>query len=142
VATLSLKNLFGTLPGICYGWPKNELHWRGIPNSIIDIALTQTPHLAIVDAIIGMEGDGPLNGTARPLGALVMGSDLVAVDATCCRLMGLPAERIAHLALGAHKKLGRLHEAQITQLGESIATLAQPFKPPPHFEKLLLPQTA
>ena len=29
-ATLSLKNLFGTLPGICYGWPKNELHWRGI----------------------------------------------------------------------------------------------------------------
>jgi len=38
-ATLSLKNLFGTLPGIYYGWPKNELHWRGIPNSIIDIAI-------------------------------------------------------------------------------------------------------
>ena len=38
VATLSLKNLFGTLPGICYGWPKNELHWRGIDNSIVDIA--------------------------------------------------------------------------------------------------------
>ena len=62
-ATLSLKNLFGTLPGICYGWPKNELHWRGIPNSIVDIALTQTPHLAIVDGIVGMEGDGPLVGT-------------------------------------------------------------------------------
>jgi uncharacterized protein (DUF362 family) len=141
-ATLSLKNLFGTLPGICYGWPKNELHWRGIPNSIIDIAMTQTPHLAIVDAIIGMEGDGPLNGTARKVGALVMGTDLVGVDATCCRLMGLPAERIAHLALGAHKKLGRLHETQITQLGESVAALAQPFAPPPHFDKLLLPRTA
>ena len=62
-ATLSLKNLFGTLPGICYGWPKNELHWRGIDNSIVDIALTRTPDLAIVDGIIGMEGDGPLNGT-------------------------------------------------------------------------------
>ena len=62
-ATLSLKNLFGTLPGICYGWPKNELHWRGIPNSIVDIALTRTPDLAIVDGIVGMEGDGPLNGT-------------------------------------------------------------------------------
>ena len=72
-ATLSLKNLFGTLPGICYGWPKNELHWRGIPNSIVDIALTHTPHLAIVDGIVGMEGDGPLNGTAKPVGALVMG---------------------------------------------------------------------
>ena len=99
-ATLPLKNLFGTLPGICYGWPKNELHWRGIPNSIIDIALTQTPHLAIVDGIVGMEGDGPLNGTARPVGALIMGARPVAVDATCCRLMGLPAERIPHLALG------------------------------------------
>src|SRR5207244_3664980 len=47
-ATLALKNLFGTLPGICYGWPKNELHWRGIDNSIVDIALTRTPELAIV----------------------------------------------------------------------------------------------
>jgi uncharacterized protein (DUF362 family) len=141
-ATLSLKNLFGTLPGICYGWPKNELHWRGIPNSIIDIALTQTPHLAIVDAVVGMEGDGPLNGTARKVGALVMGTDLVAVDASCCRLMGLPAERIAHLALGAMKRLGRLQEAEIAQLGEAVAALAQPFAPPPRFDKLLLPQTA
>jgi uncharacterized protein (DUF362 family) len=141
-ATLSLKNLFGTLPGICYGWPKNELHWRGIPNSIIDIALTQTPQLAIVDAIVGMEGDGPLNGTARPVGALVMGTDLVAVDATCCRLMGLPAERIAHLVLGHMKRLGRLHETEITQLGESIASLAQPFARPPRFESLLVPDKA
>jgi uncharacterized protein (DUF362 family) len=138
-ATLSLKNLFGTLPGICYGWPKNELHWRGIENSIIDIALTQTPHLAIVDGIVGMEGDGPLNGTARHVGALVMGTDLVAVDASGCRLMGLPAERIGHLALGAHKKLGRLAEKQIEQLGEPIAGLAQAFTPPPRFDKLLLP---
>ena len=141
-ATLSLKNLFGTLPGICYGWPKNELHWRGIPNSIIDIALTQTPHLAIVDAIVGMEGDGPLNGTARPVGALVMGTDLVAVDATCCRLMGLPAERIAHLLLGNMKKLGRLQEKEITQLGESIAKLAQPFQRPPKFDALLVLESA
>ena len=63
-------------------------------NSIVDIALTRTPHLAMVDGIVGMEGDGPLNGTARPVGALVMGNDLVAVDATGCRLMGLPASRI------------------------------------------------
>jgi uncharacterized protein (DUF362 family) len=130
------------LPGICYGWPKNELHWRGIPNSIIDIALTQTPHLAIVDAIVGMEGDGPLNGTARPVGALVIGTDLVSVDATCCRLMGLPAERIAHLVLGNMKKLGRLQEAEITQLGESIQKLAQPFQRPPKFDALLVRESA
>jgi uncharacterized protein (DUF362 family) len=137
-ATLSLKNLFGTLPGICYGWPKNELHWRGIPNSIVDIALTNTPHLAIVDGIIGMEGDGPLNGVAKPFGALIMGIDLVAVDATCCRLMELPAERIQTLALGALKRLGRIKEAEIPQLGESIASMSKPFAPPPKFESLLM----
>ena len=137
-ATLSLKNLFGTLPGICYGWPKNELHWRGIPNSIVDIACTHTPHLAIVDGIVGMEGDGPLNGTAKFLGAIVMGLDLVAVDATCCRLMGLPADRIPTLVLAAAKQVGTLDEARIPQLGESIASLSQAFEWPPHLERILV----
>ena len=141
-ATLSLKNLFGTLPGICYGWPKNELHWRGIPQSIIDIALTCTPHLAIVDGIVGMEGDGPLNGTARPMGVLVMGADLVAVDATCCRLMGLDPQRVAYLELGRRKKLGRLFEQEIPQLGESITARRQEFALPPKIEKHLLAKPA
>jgi uncharacterized protein (DUF362 family) len=141
-ATLALKNLFGTLPGICYGWPKNELHWRGIDNSIVDIALTRTPELAIVDAVVGMEGDGPLNGTARHVGALVMGHDLLAVDASCCRLMGLDPERIGYLALGAQKKLGRLREAEIPQLGEPIAALAQPFATVPHLDGLRLRRSA
>jgi len=135
-ATLSLKNLFGTLPGVCYGWPKNELHWRGIDNSIVDIALTRTPELAIVDGIVGMEGDGPLNGTAKPFGALIMGADLLALDATCCRLMELDPEQIGYLMLGYLKKLGRLKENEIPQLGETIASLAQPFATVPHMEKL------
>jgi uncharacterized protein (DUF362 family) len=135
-ATLSLKNLFGTLPGICYGWPKNELHWRGIDNSIVDIALTRTPDLAIVDGIIGMEGDGPLNGTAKQMGVLVMGHDLLAVDATCCRLMELDPERIGYLVLGHMKKLGRMSANEIQQLGETIAALAQPFETVPHLQNL------
>lgn len=141
-ATLSLKNLFGTLPGACYGWPKNELHWRGIHNSIVDIALTRPPDLAIVDAIIGMEGDGPLNGTARPLGALIMGSDCMAVDATCCRLMQLDPAQVGYVQLGQLKKLGRLAEGEIPQLGEAIAGLAQPFETLPEFHKLYLGRSA
>ncbi|MGL6096890.1 MAG: DUF362 domain-containing protein, partial [Fimbriiglobus sp.] len=137
-ATLSLKNLFGTLPGICYGWPKNELHWRGIPNSIVDIALTHTPHLAIVDGIVGMEGDGPLAGTAKPVGIVAMGTDLVAVDATCCRVMGLPPERVPTLVLGAAKNLGLLREDLIQQLGEPIAAVATEFELPPGIEKMLI----
>jgi uncharacterized protein (DUF362 family) len=141
-ATLSLKNLFGTLPGICYGWPKNELHWRGIDNSIVDIALTRTPDLAIVDGIIGMEGDGPLNGTAKPFGALIMGPDLVAVDATCCRLMMLDPAKIAYLGLGNMRKLGRLSATEIPQLGETIGSLAQPFETVPHLDALRVKKSA
>jgi uncharacterized protein (DUF362 family) len=141
-ATLSLKNLFGTLPGTCYGWPKNELHWRGIPNSIVDIALTRTPDLAIVDGIVGMEGDGPLNGTAKPMGVLVMGSDLVAVDATCCRLMQLDPAQVPYLVLGRNRKLGKLGEAEIPQLGEQIAALSQPFETVAEFQGWRLGKTA
>ncbi|HUR55418.1 MAG TPA: DUF362 domain-containing protein, partial [Gemmataceae bacterium] len=138
-ATLSLKNLFGTLPGICYGWPKNELHWRGIPNSIVDIAASHLPHLAIVDGITGMEGDGPLAGNAKHVGALIMGADLVAVDSTCCRLMKLPPERVPTLVFAALKRLGRLKESDIPQLGESIASLATEFELPPKIEQHLIP---
>ncbi len=138
-ATLSLKNLFGILPGICYGWPKNELHWRGIPNSIVDIALTHTPHLAIIDAIVGMEGDGPLAGTAKHVGAIVMGLDLLAVDATGCRIMGLPPERLPVLRLAEQKRLGNMKEALIPQLGEPLAAVATQFEMPPEIEKQLVP---
>jgi uncharacterized protein (DUF362 family) len=137
--TLSLKNLFGTLPGICYGWPKNELHWRGIPNSIVDIACTRGPNLAIVDAITGMEGDGPLHGTAKHVGALIMGVDPLAVDATGARLMGIVPERIPTFVLAAAKRVGRMAEAEIPQLGVPIAELAQKFEMPPLIERELLP---
>ena len=137
--TLSLKNLFGTLPGICYGWPKNELHWRGIPNSIVDISCTRPANLAIIDGITGMEGDGPLHGTAKHAGVLVMGLDPVAVDATGARLMGIPPERMPTLVYAAAKRVGRLAEAEIPQLGEAIAKLAQAFEMPPLIERELLP---
>ncbi len=142
VATLSLKNLFGTLPGICYGWPKNELHWRGIDNSIVDIAATRPPDLEIVDGIIGMEGDGPLNGTAKPMGVLIMGCDPVAVDATCCRLMQLDPERVGYLVMAQRKRLGQLAADHIQQLGESIEGRAQPFDTVPHFRSLWMGRLA
>lgn len=142
VATLSLKNLFGTLPGICYGWPKNELHWRGIDNSIVDIAMTRTPDLAIVDGIVGMEGDGPLNGTPKEMGVLIMGADPVAVDATCCRLMKLDPERVGYLVMAGRKKLGLLAERQIEQIGETVEERARPFETVPHFKPVWMGRSA
>src|SRR4029077_16767510 len=96
--TLSMKNLFGVMPGIYYGWPKNVLHHAGISRSILDITAAVRPHLAIVDGISGMESDGPIMGTPKNAGVLVMGTNLPAVDATCTRLMRINPWRIEYLA--------------------------------------------
>ncbi len=62
--TLSMKNLYGTLPGIKYGWPKNVLHHNGIPQTVFDINATLPRAIAIVDGIDCMEGDGPIMGSS------------------------------------------------------------------------------
>jgi uncharacterized protein (DUF362 family) len=124
--TLSMKNLFGVMPGLYYGWPKNVLHQAGIGRSILDINAAVKPHLAIVDGIIGMEGDGPIMGTPKHVGVLVMGTNLPAVDATCARLMKINPSRIEYL-VGASGRLGPIKEHHIEQRGEPIATFAQPF---------------
>jgi uncharacterized protein (DUF362 family) len=92
--TLSLKNMFGIVPGMKYGWPKNSLHWHGIHESILDICATAPIHFVVADGIRAMEGDGPLLGVERSLNRIVLSDDPVAADATCARLMGLAPERI------------------------------------------------
>ncbi|HUY12625.1 MAG TPA: DUF362 domain-containing protein [Terriglobia bacterium] len=133
--SLSLKNLFGIVPGSCYGWPKNILHWAQIPRAILDIASTVRPDFAIVDGIVGMEGEGPLDGKPKNTGLLVMGDDPVAVDATCARIMGIRPERIGYLK-AAGCLLGHLREENIRQLGEPLASATTPFELPSTFRKL------
>jgi len=125
--TLSLKNMFGIVPGGCYGWPKNVLHWAGIDRAILDINSTVRPHFAIVDGVVGMEGNGPIQGSPKPCGVLLMGDDPVAVDATSVRIMGLRPERIGHLAKASYL-LGHLLEEKILQIGETIAAVETSFE--------------
>jgi uncharacterized protein (DUF362 family) len=125
--TCSMKNLFGTVPGAVYGWPKNILHMRGIDNAIVDLTATVRPQLAIVDAITCMEGDGPIMGTPRQLGFLAMGTDPVAVDATCARVIGLVPERLEYLS-NAGGFLGHVDEPRISQRGEPISRYATQFE--------------
>src|SRR5580700_376238 len=124
--TLSLKNMFGAVPGGCYGWPKNVLHWAGIDRAILDINAAVRPDFAIVDGIVGMEGNGPLQGMSKAAGALIVGDDPVAVDATCARLMGLLPEKIKHIARAA-TLLGHIGEEKIRQMAESIESVCTPF---------------
>lgn len=130
-----MKNLFGVVPGAAYGWPKNILHWRGIENSIVDLAATVRPGLAIVDGIVGMEGDGPIMGTARPVGCVIMGADPVAVDATCARVMGLRPERMTFLQM-AGEFLGNLETGRIAQRGEGLERFQTSFAVLPQFADL------
>jgi uncharacterized protein (DUF362 family) len=123
--TLSMKNLFGVMPGIIYGWPKNPLHVAGIVPTILDINATLRPHFAIVDGIVGMEGDGPIMGTPRQAGVLVMGRNLPAVDATCARIMGIDPRRIPYLAAAEH--LGPIGHQSIQQRGETLASVRTDF---------------
>jgi uncharacterized protein (DUF362 family) len=136
-ATLSMKNLFGLVPGGVYGWPKNVLHWAGIHESIADLHAAFPRAFSIVDGIVGMEGNGPIQGSARAAGVVVAGADPVAVDATCCRIMRLDPLRIGYLRLAASEE--QLHEGLIPQAGESIASVAAPFALLPQLEFLRLP---
>lgn len=133
--SLSLKNMFGIVPGSCYGWPKNILHWAGIDNALLDINSTVRPDFAIVDGIVGMEGNGPVQGCPKHLGVLVMGDDPVAVDASCARIMGLDPARVGHLQK-AGLLLGHLNAGKIQQLGESIESVRSPFIVLETFQKL------
>ncbi|WP_447969243.1 DUF362 domain-containing protein [Nitrospira sp. M1] len=124
--TLSMKNLFGVMPGLYYGWPKNVLHHHGIHESILDIYATLKPHFAIVDGIVGMEGDGPIMGDPKPMGVLVMGRSLLSVDATCARLMGVSPHNVPYLS-AAESWMGTINEAGIEQRGELIRARRQDF---------------
>ena len=124
--TLSLKNCFGCVPGRVYGWPKNALHWAGLQQAILDVAGAVRPDYAIVDGIVGMEGNGPISGTPIAAGLLVFGDDPVATDVTAATLMGFDPEKIDYLR-EAGRFLGQADFSKIQQVGEDPHADAEDF---------------
>jgi uncharacterized protein (DUF362 family) len=133
--TLSMKNMFGIVPGTRYGWPKNILHWAGIQQSILDVCATVPIDFVIADGIVAMEGNGPLNGTPRQMGKIVLSSDPVAADATCARLMGLEPDLVAHIREGS-RFLGNSRIGLIDQIGETLIPPVVPFQVVPDWQYL------
>jgi uncharacterized protein (DUF362 family) len=135
--TCGMKNLYGVLPGIKYGWPKNVLHHHGIPQTVADISCTLPRTLAIVDGIDCMEGDGPILGSCKSMGLILVSANLAAVDATAARIMGLEPTRVSYLNLAA-SRLGPIEERLIEQRGEAWQDVADPFEilPQEHLQKL------
>jgi len=135
--TCSMKNFYGVLPGIKYGWPKNVLHHNGIPQTVADINATLSNTLAIVDGIDCMEGDGPILGSVKHMGLVLVGKNLPALDATAARIIGLRPERISYLNLVADR-IGPIADSQITQRGERWQDTASDFQilDEPHLQHL------
>ncbi len=124
--TLSLKNLFGVLPGIYYGWPKNLLHFAGVENSILDLARTVKIDYVVIDGVEGMEGDGPIMGTTKPVGTLVLSGHPLAADATAARIMGFEPGKVPYLKQ-ASQFLPGLSQGSVTFRGENPRRYATRF---------------
>ncbi len=127
--TGALKNYFGLVPGRKYGYPKNLLHIQGIPQCIIDLNRIAKTDLVIVDAITAMEGDGPINGTPREMGLIIVGRDPAAVDATCARIMGYEIKELDYIEI-AGQVIGNVDPKEIEIIGCPVKDVAVDFKRP------------
>ena len=119
--TCALKNQYGLIPGVA----KSHQHFRfqdrdAFADLIIDINRTAHPALAIVDAVIGMEGPGPSGGTPRKIGVIIVGTDLAAVDTVAATLITLPVEQSPILMAARRAQFGATRLEDIDIRGASI----------------------
>ena len=119
--TLGMKNMFGLLPDKF----KGKYHLKGISKVVVDINTVLRPALTVIDGFVGMEGQGPIDGTPVQMNLIIAGTDVVATDATACRVMGINPYEIKHIRKAFEKGLGK-SDAQV--LGEKLETVTRPFK--------------
>ncbi len=92
---------------------------------------TQKPcDLAVIDGILGMEGDGPVNGGPVAMGVALAGFDAVAVDAVAATLMGIDAHAIGYLEFLAEAGLGVNDMAKLDIPPLQLTSLTRPFQLP------------
>jgi uncharacterized protein (DUF362 family) len=119
--TLGMKNMFGLLPDKF----KGKYHMKGISKVVVDINTVLKPAFTVIDGFVGMEGEGPVDGTPVKMNLIIAGKDVVATDATAARVMGFNPYEIAHIRKAFEKGLGR-SEAEI--VGEKLETVKRTFK--------------
>ncbi len=132
--TLGMKNLFGVVPSVKYGWPKNLLHMNGIVRSLSELAATIPVAYTIVDGVEGMEGNGPIVGSAVPSHCLLFGRSVYSVDWVATQVMGLDPAKLPVMTLASATGFGPLADAPM--VGESLKTLQRSFILPPQFDVL------
>ena len=143
-ATLTMKNLMG-LPSVKrYSVPSGDwredwrfgIHYRGLSQAIVDLNVVRPIDFAVVDAIIGMEGDGPIQGIPVELDMVIAGRNPVAVDRVCLWVTALPQLGVQHLTYAARKGMGPASMSDIRVQGDppTLHRFAWPTDLPPIIE--------
>lgn len=122
IFTGAVKNMYGCIPG----FRKAEYH-RMLPKLkdfselLVDILSVSQPSLAIMDGIVGMEGNGPSAGNPRQIGVVIASADSVAVDAVASSIIGLDPYDVYSTRIAHSRGLGKGELKDIEIVGLSIA---------------------
>jgi len=127
IATLSLKNIVMGSPINHYRQKKvkgrNEkglMHSGGFKDinfNIFLVAQRVRPQLSVIDGLVGMEGNGPTQGTAVEHGVALAGTDMIAVDRVAVELMGIDPNDIGYLNYCAQAGMGQFNLSKISVKG-------------------------
>lgn len=130
-ATLSMKNLVGMAPPSIYTvpsqWPRQDLHYRGIAESIIDLNCARPVHFAVIDGIWGMQGEGPTSGTAIQANLVFAGLNPTAVDLVALQAIQIPQVTVPYMYYAGSLGLGPTSVDGVTVKGDTYAPV--PFAP-------------
>jgi uncharacterized protein (DUF362 family) len=116
VFTCALKNIKGVVQDTVH----YQMHQTNLAASILDLWSVVKADLTIADLIRPAEGFGPHCTLPVDFGAVVASRDPVALDATVCRMIGLPIEGIKYFEAARERGFGNDAEDMIEIRGKSI----------------------
>ena len=90
---------------------------------LTDIAQYAKPALSIIDAIWGMEGDGPCSGQPRKIGALIVSDNPFAADIAAVSIIGIQPSDVPMLRRAIQRKLAPAGLNEMECLGEPARKL-------------------
>lgn len=125
----AVKNLYGVIPGLL----KPQTHYlypdaEDFADMLVDINLHVKPRLSLVDAVVGMEGNGPTAGTARQIGALIAAKTPYEADLLAARLIGIEPDGVPTIAAAARRGLCGMDYKALAVCGSVDALKAEDFK--------------
>jgi len=141
VYTGAVKNLYGLFPGGLKKKYHVELPTRNkFSNMLLDLYLLIKPQLTIMDAIIGMDGQGPSSGNPRKIGLVLASSDALALDTVITSIVGFKKSEVPVIYLGKKRNLPESDLKNILVVGESINSVKIKKFKKPYFMVDILPR--